>query len=230
MNRERIGMHGRRCSAVLQSSTLREGLTLVELLVSAAIVGLLAALLLPAIGAVRRSARKLECANNIRQSLLAMANHTAVFRTYPTAVTGDYGNWAIALFPYLEESNLQFDREFPPGHPRNATSARLCPRVFECGEREAWDSAFPGIPAGQLGLNSELAGRRVREGATRRQTMLIGELPGKSNAPWVVGPALNADDPGDPHAGGSNIGFTDGRVEWQAAEPPPARVDTPGGP
>lgn len=89
----------------------RRALTLSELLVVTAIVGLLVALLLPAIQGARESGRRAQCVNNLRQLALAMHNFNDSHRRLPGFVnsTGGKANriasWAIMLFPYIEESS-----------------------------------------------------------------------------------------------------------------------------
>ncbi len=92
------------------------GFTIVELLVVIAIIGVLVALLLPAIQAARESARATQCKNNMRQLSLAVLNYEAAQKHLPPGVevdlnvssTGNNGSWGVhgRILPYLEQANL----------------------------------------------------------------------------------------------------------------------------
>lgn len=92
----------------------RHGFTLIELLVVIAIIGILVALLLPAVQSAREAARRSSCANNIRQVALAVLNFENTKRHYPASFEWDHvagssaGDWSAQgrILPYLEEGNL----------------------------------------------------------------------------------------------------------------------------
>src|SRR5512137_207450 len=65
----------------------KAGFTLVELLVVIAIIGILVALLLPAIQAAREVARRAQCTNHLKQIGLAMQNHVDIWKCFPTGGT-----------------------------------------------------------------------------------------------------------------------------------------------
>ncbi len=86
----------------------RFGFTLVELLVVIAIIGVLVALLLPAVQTARESARRAQCSNNLRQIGLAMTQYADTYKgAFPV---GEYnwgwGTWLVGLLPYIEQKNL----------------------------------------------------------------------------------------------------------------------------
>jgi len=109
----------------------RRAFTLVELLVVIAIIGVLVALLLPAIQAAREAARRSQCSNNIRQLGLAALNYESGNKTFPMGRTKILGTSTInntqwghlsLVFPYVEGSSIhqQIDYARAPGHASNA--------------------------------------------------------------------------------------------------------------
>jgi prepilin-type N-terminal cleavage/methylation domain-containing protein/prepilin-type processing-associated H-X9-DG protein len=124
----------------------RTAFTLVELLVVIAIIGILIALLLPAVQAARESSRRSACANNLKQIALALANHEAIAGRYPSSFTitpgqalaTNNGSWSIQarLLPFLEGgaafSQIQFD--LPWDDPANQNSGVPTLRIpaYQC--------------------------------------------------------------------------------------------------
>jgi prepilin-type N-terminal cleavage/methylation domain-containing protein len=117
-----------------QNSARRDGFTLVELLVVIAIIGILVALLLPAVQAAREAARRTQCTNHIKQMMLAMHNFETAKKAFPSGGIAPYAlienyltdslliprptnpkgaplgpdrqgmSWAYQILPYLEEA------------------------------------------------------------------------------------------------------------------------------
>ena len=103
------------------ASTFRPAFTLVELLVVIAIIGVLVALLLPAIQAAREAARRSQCQNNLKQMGLGALNHESTHKFFPSGGwTFDWGpdpnrgygksqpaGWVYSLLSFIEQQNLR---------------------------------------------------------------------------------------------------------------------------
>jgi len=123
---------------LLRKNKKEHGFTLVELLVVIAIIGVLVALLLPAVQAAREAARRTSCQNQIRQMGLGIQNYVSAKQVFPPG-TWEHQDitlafpfsgypWATLILPYLEQSNIYTSIDLsepgfswpalqgPPGH------------------------------------------------------------------------------------------------------------------
>jgi prepilin-type N-terminal cleavage/methylation domain-containing protein len=142
------------------SARKRAAFTLVELLVVIAIIGLLVALLLPAVQAAREAARRASCANNLKQIGLAIAQYQLTKTVYPPSNTDDvFGlshdlsqrnhSWASVIMPYLEELALKDKINFKISsmHPANQPAAGTVVSIYRCpsyvGPALTEDSNYP---------------------------------------------------------------------------------------
>jgi prepilin-type N-terminal cleavage/methylation domain-containing protein/prepilin-type processing-associated H-X9-DG protein len=143
----------------MKNARRRAGFTLIELLVVIAIIGVLVALLLPAIMAAREAARRIQCTNNLKQfALAANAYHDIhnmlppgrIWRPlpglpFPTFFSGVQNTtWFSLLLPQIEQTGLSAAFNFdtgiegpliggvPPGFAANATVLRTQMAVFQC--------------------------------------------------------------------------------------------------
>lgn len=105
----------------MQNGKWGRGFTLVELLVVIAIIGILIALLLPAVQAAREAARRMQCQNNLKQIALACHNYQSAVGCYPPSiclprgtVVGTQGDWSAhaRILPYLEQGPLYENMDF----------------------------------------------------------------------------------------------------------------------
>jgi prepilin-type N-terminal cleavage/methylation domain-containing protein len=90
------------------ASRRRRGFTLVELLVVIAIIGVLVALLLPAVQAAREAARRTQCLNNLKQIGLAVQNYHDSRRELPPMRIDDHQQtWLMLILDYMEQAQLK---------------------------------------------------------------------------------------------------------------------------
>jgi prepilin-type N-terminal cleavage/methylation domain-containing protein len=110
----------------MAQAALWSGFTLVELLVVIAIIGVLVALLLPAVQAAREAARRSQCTNNMKQTALGLLNYESAKEKIPGGASYDdrsmaaadrtnWERWVVSVLPYIEQAQLfqQIDPKSP---------------------------------------------------------------------------------------------------------------------
>jgi prepilin-type N-terminal cleavage/methylation domain-containing protein/prepilin-type processing-associated H-X9-DG protein len=136
------------------------GFTLIELLVVIAVIGVLVALLLPAVQAAREAARRMSCRNNLKQIGLALHTYQSSLRVFPPGRL----DWPYVyspqahLLPYLEQANLDdlidysvpFNGADSPTWP-NAAAARTTVEIYNC------PSDQKGVPGAEFGTTNYVA-------------------------------------------------------------------------
>ncbi len=123
----------------------RRGFTLIELLVVMAIIGVLIALLLPAVQAARGAARRVECVNNLMQMGIALQNYEVAFEVFPPGVIdpnspivqqpkGYHMSWLTQLLPFVDQKNVfnHLNFEFGAYDVANSTTRQAEIRTFLC--------------------------------------------------------------------------------------------------
>ncbi|MEX2138442.1 MAG: DUF1559 domain-containing protein [Pirellulales bacterium] len=165
--------------------TRRAGFTLVELLVVIAIIGILVALLIPAVQVARETARRTTCLNNLKQVGLAAIQHENVHRHYANRVESriQEGTWITAILPYMEETNLFNDWAAAVGYRRPGRS----PAVAASAIRDIVATPVALLycpsrrPVAAYGRSSQLAARTdyaLNGGASSRPDEFIVKWPG----------------------------------------------------
>lgn len=128
----------------------RRGFTLVELLVVIAIIGILVALLLPAVQSAREAARRMQCTNHVKQLALGMHTYHSANNAFPMGSLQGPGDqarapfsnkqwfddfsWLAPIGPYVEQQNWfdLFDFKVSVSHPKNEAGRRQKVPIFGC--------------------------------------------------------------------------------------------------
>lgn len=140
----------KRTNTACNSAGQRRALTLVELLIVVAIVSLLMAMLLPAVGAAREAARRTACHNHLRQIGLALNTYHDSHGTFPTGCAELETKriaWSLLILPRLEQQPVfeAFDQRYSYRHANNSRSAEtviptyLCPSTARLATDRVWD-------------------------------------------------------------------------------------------
>lgn len=122
-------------SETVQMPRRRSAFTLVELLVVIAIIGILVALILPAIQSAREASRRTGCTNNLKQFALAAQNHLSAKRHFPPGRSQQH-NWSVhvALLPFIEETTTEERINYTkaPGNAVNRMAREVQVPIFLC--------------------------------------------------------------------------------------------------
>ena len=144
----------------------QKAFTLVELLVVIMVIGLLIALLLPAINSVRGAARSVQCKNNLRQLAVATINYESATRSFPPARVqprpdnddpdrqcgGNGVSWIVHILPYIEENNFSKGWRIYDDFASHSLQVRQQPlHVLVCPERRSVEDAVLNLPVLQNG-------------------------------------------------------------------------------
>ena len=167
-------------------SCRRLGFTLVELLVVIAIIGVLVALLLPAVQAARESSRRMKCGNNLKQIGLALQNYHDRLGTFPMGTFGVFmHSWQLAILPEVEQANMMDKIVFASVNLRGSGSSEGPNSAL----LDRWTAAYNWCPSSQtnrLCLRTSPTGQRFAtssyngiSGATQSATSPID--PGGDN-------------------------------------------------
>jgi prepilin-type N-terminal cleavage/methylation domain-containing protein/prepilin-type processing-associated H-X9-DG protein len=140
------------------ASSQRRAFTLIELLVVIAIIGILIALLLPAVQKIREAAARMQCTNNLKQIGLAVHNYHDSFNFVPPGYIDGNANptstpdndvgpgwgWAALLLPYVEQQNLFNQINLKQGIVvgSNAAAAQTPLKIYQCPS-DPYQQNFP---------------------------------------------------------------------------------------
>ena len=159
-------------------SAIRRGLSMIEVLVVLGVIGLLLALLLPAVQKSRETARKATCQNHLRQQVLAVHNFEATYGTVPALYNGDFEtlprsvmyefhhhSWRTAILPQLELASLdqRIDRSQAATIPSNQPNVNVSVPLFHCPSTSSPSEIVPEVFLfNGGGLSTEVVGSAAR--------------------------------------------------------------------
>ncbi|MEO2008573.1 MAG: DUF1559 domain-containing protein [Pirellulaceae bacterium] len=194
-----------------------------------ATIGVLVALLLPAVQAAREAARRMSSSNNLKQITLAMHNHHEVYKKLPAPASFDENgkpllSWRVHLLPFLDQRELydQFHLDEPWDSQHNKTLIGSIPSVY----RNPSGVAPPPmanylLPRGAGSIFEGKDGpsfRQITDGLSN--TLLVLEVNDDASVIWTKPGDLsfNAENPlaglGTSHPGGFNAALADGSVHF----------------
>ena len=195
-------------------------------------VGLLIALLLPAVQQAREAARRTQCKNNLKQIGLALHNYHDTFRLFPAAHLNDLEgepklSWRVSILPYLDEparyNAYQFDEAWDS--PSNSGLLNPLPVTYGCPSHSTPGSTSTAYAA-ITGSNTVLGDGKcvpihlITDGTSN--TLMVIEACGL-NIPWMKPQDIDAATVkavGDPngasskHTGGTHVLMADGAVRF----------------
>jgi len=210
--------------------------TLVELLVVIAIIGILMALLLPAVQSVREAARRIQCVNNLSQLALAAQQYESAHESFPPGVLdakgpiesvaqGQHVNWLAHLLPHLDQQNAYDRLDFADGAygTKNAPLRNWGANVFLCPSDSGAAALAPAGVSNYAGCHHDVeapidadnhgvlflnSGVRYRDIADgSSQTIMFGEkLATKLDLGWLSGTRATLRNTGTAINGSSSAG------------------------
>jgi prepilin-type N-terminal cleavage/methylation domain-containing protein len=187
------------------TSRSRSAFTLVELLVVIAIIGVLVALLLPAVQSAREAARRTSCASNLKQIGLAMQNYHDQNQAFPIGITNPMANvttvvnshwtWPTRILPFIEQSGLYQQLNVGNGMvPSPTSNTPLTPlimtpiKIYMCpsdpGNPRQYNNFLSGYPKLNYPAGKPMVMWRSWEqdsGLANRSTRMVDVTDGTSN-------------------------------------------------
>jgi prepilin-type N-terminal cleavage/methylation domain-containing protein len=174
----------------------KSGFTLVELLVVIAIIGVLVALLLPAVQAAREAARRSQCANHLKQLGLGAQNFHDTRHFLPPSRLGNNPNnanvnwvtWAVIIMPFVEQGNLYERWNLQLGYENQPVAVtKNAVKIYFCPSRRPPTMAFSNdTPSGGLSDFAACSGRGQGDGVNANGVINAEANGAMICARWIV--------------------------------------------
>jgi prepilin-type processing-associated H-X9-DG protein len=210
----------------------------IELLAVLCIIGLLVALLLPAVRTARPAALRAQCVNNLKQIALALRNYESAYKALPPAYTVDSDgkrlhSWRTLILPYLDRQRLyeSIDLSKPWNDPANAAALKTGISEFRCpgADCPANGTTYMAIvaPNGCFRPNKPRQLSEITD--DHGETLMVIEVGSEHAVHWMApidadetlvmasGPSTKRN-----HAGGTNAAFVDCSVRFLQSGTPAA--------
>jgi prepilin-type processing-associated H-X9-DG protein len=222
---------------------------LVSGVVAVFFIGIMVALLLPAVQAAREAARRMTCTNDLKQIALAMHNYHQVYHCFPPAYIPDKNgkpmhSWRVLLLPYMEEDSLYKEYRFdePWDGPHNKMLLHRMPKAYQCPTlgNEGTMTSYAMIvgPHAVSGGPKSCSLKDIKDGVSN--TLLVVEA-ANAGINWMEPRDLDAEkmtyrvicggdsskgkyEISSPHTGTANVAFCDGSVRSLASSTDPKVV------
>lgn len=194
-------------------------------------MGILVALLLPAVQAAREAARRVQCSNNLKQIVLALHNYHDDYKTFPPAYTTDargqrLHSWRTLILPYMDQTALyqSIDLSKPWDDPVNQAIAEkivpvyCCPSAGEPSVNTVYQvivdpsSAFPGAKGTKISEITDGTSATIAVAETSVGQAVPWMSPQDADQFWYMSPGRGH------HTGGCNCAFCDGSVHFIATD------------
>jgi prepilin-type N-terminal cleavage/methylation domain-containing protein len=223
-------------AAQIRTPHHNRGFTLVEAIVCVGVIGVLIALLLPAVRSARPAARRNACVNNLKQIALALHNYHDVYKAFPPAYTVDVDgkplhSWRTLLLPYLEEGELykKIDLSKPWNDPANADAFKTPVPAYHClaSKVKGNQTTYLAVVAPE-GFFQSTEPRHLSDVTDATfKTIAVVDVPPDQSVPWMSPQDASEDllmaiAPNSKlsHAPGFVAAFVDGSVRFMDADLP----------
>ncbi len=167
------------------------GVTLLELIIVLTIIGIMLAMLFPALMAMHQHALRTDCESHLHQLYIGLSTYVDVNRSFvPPPPDDNYpGGWSLAILPFIEETALanMFDVDQPLTSPKNLATAAHRPYLFVCPVMPEDNSTLKGIGITHYLL---VVDAKMRTQDRRRISWSIREAPEGARYPWCSSPEI----------------------------------------